>query len=53
MKPLSHDISRCTNKECELECRRKEPSDNHFQSYFEFIPIDGKCYHQIELNIEL
>ena len=46
---LSSDISRCTNKDCKLSCRRKEPSNSDWQVYSLF--KEGKvkqCEYQIE-----
>jgi len=48
---LSADISRCTNKECTLPCRRKEPAANEWQSYI--LLISGKvkkCKFQIKIK---
>ena len=48
MKQLSPDISRCTNTDCNLPCRRKERGDGIYQSYTELKPENGKCEYQIK-----
>ena len=48
MTPLSPDISRCSNADCYLPCRRKEQGDGIYQSYAAFKPENGKCEYQIK-----
>ena len=53
MTPLSTDISRCTNADCNLPCRRKETGDSICQSYTKFKPENGKCEYQIKKTEKL
>lgn len=52
-KLIPNDFTRCVNFECKLPCKRIEQTkidekEGGYFSYIKFIPIDGKCEHQIK-----
>jgi len=45
---MTTDITRCTNRNCPFECRRKEQGGSEYQSSSDFEIKDGICEYRLE-----